>query len=132
MGSPDPNGPNAAYVAQLLEEYLDAPASVPPEWRRLFGEADELYCHTHRVQQGIRGEDAATIMLRMGGKTTVTCSIGFPGHFLEHDVFTQTLILVEGDAGSAPGARRATARGPSSREAREARGRTRNRSSCTS
>jgi predicted dehydrogenase len=27
--------------------------------------------------------------------------MGFPGHFLEHDVFTQTLILVEGDAGSA-------------------------------
>ena len=39
MGSPDPTGPNAAYVAQLLEDYLDAPASVPPEWRRIF-EAD--------------------------------------------------------------------------------------------
>jgi predicted dehydrogenase len=40
-------------------------------------------------------------MMRMGGKATVTCSMGFPGHFLERDVFTQTLILVEGDAGSA-------------------------------
>jgi 2-oxoglutarate dehydrogenase E1 component len=39
MGAPELTGPNAAYVAQLLEEYLDAPASVPPEWRRLF-EAD--------------------------------------------------------------------------------------------
>jgi D-apiose dehydrogenase len=27
--------------------------------------------------------------------------MGFPGHFLEHDVFTQTLILMEGDTGSA-------------------------------
>jgi 2-oxoglutarate dehydrogenase E1 component len=36
MGSPDLTGPNAAYVAQLLEDYLDAPASVPPEWRRVF------------------------------------------------------------------------------------------------
>jgi 2-oxoglutarate dehydrogenase E1 component len=27
---------NAAYVAQLLEDYLDAPSSVPPEWRTLF------------------------------------------------------------------------------------------------
>ena len=27
--------------------------------------------------------------------------MGFPGHFLEHDVFTQTLILVEGERGSA-------------------------------
>ena len=69
--------------------------------RFLFGEADHIYCHTHQVQKGIKGEDAATVMMRMGGRTTVTCSMGFPGHFLEHDVFTQTLILVEGDAGSA-------------------------------
>ena len=33
MGPTDLTGPNAAYVAQLLEDYLDAPASVPPEWR---------------------------------------------------------------------------------------------------
>ena len=36
MASTDVIGPNAAYVAQLLEDYLDAPASVPPEWRRIF------------------------------------------------------------------------------------------------
>src|SRR6187401_3513460 len=39
MGATDLTGPNAAYVAQLLADYLDAPASVPPEWRALF-EAD--------------------------------------------------------------------------------------------
>jgi 2-oxoglutarate dehydrogenase E1 component len=39
MGATDLNGPNAAYVAQLLADYLDAPASVPDEWRALF-EAD--------------------------------------------------------------------------------------------
>jgi 2-oxoglutarate dehydrogenase E1 component len=32
----DLHGLNAAYVAQLLEDYLDAPASVPEEWRRVF------------------------------------------------------------------------------------------------
>ncbi len=32
-------GLNAAYVAQLWEDYLDRPASVPDEWRRIF-EAD--------------------------------------------------------------------------------------------
>ncbi len=36
MATTDSTGPNAAYVAQLLEDYLDAPASVPPEWRRIF------------------------------------------------------------------------------------------------
>ncbi len=69
--------------------------------RFLFGEADRLYCQTHQIQRDIQGEDAATIMMHMGGKTTVTCVMGFPGHFLEDDVFTQTLILVEGDKGSA-------------------------------
>jgi predicted dehydrogenase len=69
--------------------------------RFLFGEAEQLYCHTHRVQKDIKGEDAATIMLRMESGATVTCHMGFPGHFLENDVFTQTLILAEGDKGSA-------------------------------
>ena len=36
MGATNPNGLNAGYVAQLLEEYLDAPGSVPVEWRELF------------------------------------------------------------------------------------------------
>ncbi|HET9286660.1 MAG TPA: 2-oxoglutarate dehydrogenase E1 component [Gaiella sp.] len=40
MGATDLTGPNAAYVAQLYEDFLDAPASVPPEWRRIFEAAD--------------------------------------------------------------------------------------------
>jgi 2-oxoglutarate dehydrogenase E1 component len=41
MAATDQPGLNAAYVAQLLEDYLEAPASVPDEWRRLFeAEAD--------------------------------------------------------------------------------------------
>jgi predicted dehydrogenase len=68
--------------------------------RFLFGDAERVYCQTHRVQSGIKGEDAATLMMLMGGGTTVTCCLGFPGHCLEKDVFTQTLILVEGDRGS--------------------------------
>jgi D-apiose dehydrogenase len=68
--------------------------------RFLFGEADRVYCQTHQVQKGIRGEDVATVMLHMAGGTTVTCYMGFPGHFLEQDVFTQTLMFVEGEQGS--------------------------------
>jgi D-apiose dehydrogenase len=69
--------------------------------RFLFGEADRLYCQIHRVQKDIKGEDAATVMLHMGGGTTVTVDLGFPGNFLEKDVFNQTLIFVEGDKGTA-------------------------------
>ena len=36
MSSTDLSGLNAGYVAQMLEAYLDAPASVPAEWRELF------------------------------------------------------------------------------------------------
>ena len=36
MSSASLNGPNAGYVAQMLEAYLVAPASVPVEWRELF------------------------------------------------------------------------------------------------
>jgi 2-oxoglutarate dehydrogenase E1 component len=36
MTTADVSGLNAGYLAQLFEAYLDAPASVPEEWRRLF------------------------------------------------------------------------------------------------
>ena len=49
--------------------------------RFLFGEADQIYCQTHQVQDGIKGEDAATVMLRMEGGMTVTCSWVFPATF---------------------------------------------------
>ena len=39
MAATESTGLNAAYVAQLREDYLDRPASVPDEWRRIF-EAD--------------------------------------------------------------------------------------------
>ena len=36
MAATESTGLNAAYVAQLREDYLDSPASVPDEWRRIF------------------------------------------------------------------------------------------------
>ena len=35
-------GLNAGYVAQLFEEYLDSPGSVPPEWRTVFETDDAI------------------------------------------------------------------------------------------
>lgn len=80
---------------------LDMGTHILDVARFLFGEADRLYCQTHHVQEDIKGEDAATVMMHMRNGATVTCYMGFPGHFLEHDVFTQTLMLVEGNKGSA-------------------------------
>jgi len=69
--------------------------------RFYFGEVQSLYCQVHQVHSDIKGEDVATVMMRMGGRTTVTCELGYPGNCVEHDYFPQTLIFVEGDKGSA-------------------------------
>ena len=42
----------------------------------------------------------ATLLLEMGGKTTVTCMMAYAGNFLEREAFPQTFIFVEGDLGS--------------------------------
>ena len=69
--------------------------------RFLFGEAESLYCHTQRIHPNIKGEDVATVMMKMGGnKTTVVCEMGYPENYLEHDIFPQTYYFVEGSEGS--------------------------------
>lgn len=68
--------------------------------RVLFGEADNLYCQTNKIHTDIAGEDVATIVMRMGGHTTVTCNLAYAGNSLEHDNFPQTYIFIEADRGS--------------------------------
>jgi predicted dehydrogenase len=68
--------------------------------RVLFGEAGSLYCRTHKIHSDIAGEDVATIVMNMGGRTTVTCNMAYAGNYLEHDHFPQTCIFVEADRGS--------------------------------
>jgi predicted dehydrogenase len=91
-----------------LEEFIltDMGTHVFDLARFYFGEAQSLYCQTHRVNAGIKGEDVATTILLMnGGKTTVTVELGYAQNHLEHECFPQTLVLVEGERGSAEIAR---------------------------
>jgi predicted dehydrogenase len=69
--------------------------------RFLFGEAESLYCQTARIHADIKGEDVATMMLRMGGKTTVTVELGYAENYLERDSHVGTATFVEADQGSA-------------------------------
>ncbi len=69
--------------------------------RFLFGEAEILYCQTHRVHDDIRGEDVATVMLKTVDDATVTVEMGYAENFLERDRFPETFIFVEGRQGSA-------------------------------
>lgn len=69
--------------------------------RGYFGEADRVYCQAATVRPDIRGEDVASIHLRMnGGRTAVTVNLGYAGTPLEHESFPETLLLIEGDRGS--------------------------------
>src|SRR5436190_1316723 len=69
--------------------------------RFLFGEASSLYCQTKRVHRDIKGEDIATVMMRMGAQqTTVLCQMAYAENPLEREVFPQTLIFIEGAKGS--------------------------------
>ncbi len=67
--------------------------------RFLFGEAENLYCQIDRVRPDIRGEDTATVMMRMGGQTTVTCELSYASR-TEHERFPQTYFFIEGKHGS--------------------------------
>ena len=73
----------------------------------LFGEASSLYCQTDKVHRDIRGEDVATVTMRMAGPNTlpggatVACNVAYAENFLEHDRFPETFVFVEGERGSA-------------------------------
>jgi D-apiose dehydrogenase len=66
--------------------------------RFLWGEASELYCQTRRLHRDIRGEDVATVMMRMSGGTTVTCNLSYASRW-EFDRFPETFVAVEGTEG---------------------------------
>lgn len=67
--------------------------------RFLFGEAQSLYCQTQRVRRDIRGEDVATVMMRMVEGATVTCNMSYASP-VEHDRFPETFVFIEGEHGS--------------------------------
>ncbi|HEX5220744.1 MAG TPA: Gfo/Idh/MocA family oxidoreductase [Verrucomicrobiae bacterium] len=67
--------------------------------RFMFGEAKALNCQTNRVREDIRGEDVATVMMRMRSGATVTCNLSYASR-VEHDRFPETFALVEGSKGS--------------------------------
>jgi len=67
--------------------------------RSMMGEADAITCRTARINPSIRGEDVATILLShaSGASSIVDCSYASR---LETEPFPETLIEIEGPAGS--------------------------------
>ena len=92
---------NQPFLEELEQFMLtDMGSHILDVARFLFGEARSLYCQTHRIHQGIKGEDVATVMMTMEDDVTVVCKLSYATR-TERDVFPQTFISVEGDRGSA-------------------------------
>jgi predicted dehydrogenase len=92
---------NQPFLRELSEFIIaDLGSHTLDTARFLFGEATELYCHTARVHKNIKGEDVATLMMKMGDGATVTCNMAYAENFLERDRFPETYFFVEGAKGS--------------------------------
>lgn len=90
------------FLAEVEEFILaDLGSHLLDVARFLFGEAETLYCQTGRVHPAIKGEDVATVMMKMGGGMTVLCEMAYAENHLERECFPETLIFVEGERGSA-------------------------------
>jgi predicted dehydrogenase len=92
---------NQPFLAELPQFVLtDMGSHVLDVARFLFGEAQSLCCQTDRVHRHIRGEDVATVMLRMRSGATVIVELGYPGTPYERERFPETFAFVEGERGS--------------------------------
>jgi D-apiose dehydrogenase len=85
-----------------LEQFIltDLGSHILDTARFLFGEASSLYCQTQQIHADIRGEDVATVMMRMGTGVSVTANMAYAGNYLEREAFPQTFIFIEGEHGS--------------------------------
>jgi predicted dehydrogenase len=91
---------NQPFLKELEQFILtDIGSHILDTARFLFGDARTLYCQTDRVHRGIKGEDVATVLMRMHSGATVTCNMSYASR-IEHNRFPETLVLVEGEKGS--------------------------------
>ncbi|MCY7349976.1 MAG: Gfo/Idh/MocA family oxidoreductase [Cytophagaceae bacterium] len=91
---------NQPFLAELDQLILtDLGSHLLDIGRFLFGEAQSLYCQTARINPAIKGEDVASVFLKMRNGVQCYVEISFAS-ILEKEAFPQTLILVEGSEGS--------------------------------
>ena len=91
---------NQPFLKELEQFILmDMGTHILDVARFLFGEATRVYCQTHKVHPDIRGEDAATVVMKMQSGSTVTCNLSYASR-VEHDRFPEAFVLIEGSKGS--------------------------------
>ena len=86
-----------------LEQFVltDIGSHILDVARFLFDEPELLYCQTSKAHRDIKGEDVATVMLKMRSGATVIVELGYAENYLEQDRFPETSIFVEASQGSA-------------------------------
>jgi D-apiose dehydrogenase len=91
---------NQPYLGEV-ERFiiLDLGIHVLDVARVFMGEVESVFCQTQSIRPGIRGEDAATMMLRHANGATSIVDISYASRQTP-DPFPQTLIHLEGARGS--------------------------------
>lgn len=90
---------NQPFLKELDQFILtDIGSHILDVARFLFGDAQTLYCQTYRVHPDIKGEDVATVMLKMESGAAVICEMSYATK-REHDRFPETYVQIEGDRG---------------------------------
>jgi predicted dehydrogenase len=91
---------NQPFLASLDHFILtDVGSHVLDICRFLFGEASSLYCQAATINAGIRGEDVASVSLKMESGLHCYAEMSFAS-ILENEAFPQTFVSVEGISGS--------------------------------
>lgn len=91
------NQPSLAEVEPFI--LTDIGSHILDVCRFLFGEVKTLYCQTSTVNQRIRGEDVANVLMRMNSGMQCYAEMSYAS-ILEHESFPQTLMQIEGESGS--------------------------------
>ena len=88
-------------LLKKLEHFIlaDIGVHILDMCRFLLGEVESLFCTTSRVNPEIAGEDVATVHLKMESGVHCLAEMSYAS-ILEHEVFPETLMLVEGSQGS--------------------------------
>jgi predicted dehydrogenase len=91
---------NQPFLRELEQFILsDMGTHILDVIRFFFGEAEWLISNIQRINPKIRGEDVATVLLRMTGDVTVTCTLSYASR-LENERFPEAFVVIEGDRGS--------------------------------
>jgi predicted dehydrogenase len=92
---------NQPFLRELEQFILsDLGTHILDVARFLCGEAQSLYCQIQRIHKDIKGEDVATVLMKMGGQTTMLVEMAYAENALERERFPETFAFVEGDKGS--------------------------------